>query len=320
MRYTLTGFFLLFQTLIWGQGGFNYKAFKSYPSGLRYQYHKQNPEGIIGQLGEVMFCTMRLWLKGTSNKPDSLMFNSFETPEYGEGIKFMDLYEPQYKGDIAEGLVKMHIGDSASFIVPADSFFLVTVALPELPNGIAPGSELVFSLSVVDFKTFEEAMALMIGTTADYEGDYILPDSVASAWYDSLKMENMAQEPGLINDYVKKNNITTGSRTSGLILIDIEKGSGPSPVEGNRVSVHYQGSFLDGEIFDSSYDRNEPFIFTLGIGEVIKGWDEGIALLKVGGKARLIIPSNLAYGENGAGDIIPPFTPLVFDVELLNIE
>jgi FKBP-type peptidyl-prolyl cis-trans isomerase len=321
MRTIFGVFFMFLQMAVWGQNSFDYRAFKSYPSGLWYQYHRQNPEGRTGNTDDVMFCTMRVWLKGGKYGPDSLMFNSFDMPDYGDGLKLMDLNEPKYQGDISEGLKYMHVGDSASFIVPADSFFLVTAEQPQLPDGIAPGSELIFSLGAVDFKTIEETMNLFMDTTAIYdEGEYVPVDSNAGLWYEVEKMENMTNELILIASYIKENNIKSVARASGLIFVDVAKGRGAFPAGGKQVTVHYSGSFLNGEIFDSSYDRNEPFTFTLGVGEVIKGWDEGIALLKTGGKARLIIPSNLAYGEEGAGGIIPPYTPLVFDVELLNIE
>lgn len=93
------------------------------------------------------------------------------------------------------------------------------------------------------------------------------------------------------------------------------------PAAGNKCVVHYTGRLLNGEVFDSSVERNVPFEFTLGAGEVIKGWDEGIAMLHKGEKAILIMPSDLGYGENGAGGgSIPPFSPLVFEVELLDIK
>ena len=84
--------------------------------------------------------------------------------------------------------------------------------------------------------------------------------------------------------------------------------------------MHYRGTLFDGTQFDASYDRNEPFTFELGVGQVIAGWDEGIALMKKGGKATLLIPSAIGYGERGAGDMIPPFTPLVFEVELIDFK
>jgi len=107
---------------------------------------------------------------------------------------------------------------------------------------------------------------------------------------------------------------------SGLEYIEVEAGTGEQAVAGKTVRVHYTGKFPDGKVFDSSYSRGEPIEFELGAGRVIKGWDEGIALLKVGGKAQLVIPPELAYGERGAGGVIPPNATLVFDVELVEVK
>lgn len=107
---------------------------------------------------------------------------------------------------------------------------------------------------------------------------------------------------------------------SGLEYIEVEAGAGAQAERGKTVSVHYTGKFQDGKVFDSSITRGEPITFSLGKGNVIKGWDEGIALMKVGGKAQLIIPPNLAYGERGASGVIPPNATLVFDVELVSIK
>ncbi len=108
--------------------------------------------------------------------------------------------------------------------------------------------------------------------------------------------------------------------SSGLEYIEVEAGAGAQAVAGKTVSVHYTGKFQDGKVFDSSIPRGEPLSFQLGRGNVIKGWDEGIALMKVGGKAQLIIPPALAYGERGAGGVIPPNATLVFDVELVDVK
>lgn len=105
---------------------------------------------------------------------------------------------------------------------------------------------------------------------------------------------------------------------SGLKYVIIQEGKGENPKTGDVVKVHYSGFLKDGKKFDSSVERNEPFQFTLGQGQVIKGWDEGIALLKPGAKAKLIIPSELGYGPNGAGGVIPPNAELIFDVELID--
>ena len=108
--------------------------------------------------------------------------------------------------------------------------------------------------------------------------------------------------------------------TSGLEYIEVLAGSGTQAAAGKTVAVHYTGKFPDGKVFDSSVSRGEPIEFKLGVGQVIKGWDEGIALMKVGGKAQLIIPPALGYGERGAGGAIPPNATLVFDVELVAVK
>jgi peptidylprolyl isomerase len=115
-----------------------------------------------------------------------------------------------------------------------------------------------------------------------------------------------------------KNEIQTTK--SGLQFIDMTEGTGAAPETGKKVSVHYTGYLLSGKKFDSSVDRNQPFSFTIGYGQVIKGWDEGVATMKIGGKRKLIIPAELGYGKQGAGAVIPPNAQLVFDVELLGVK
>ncbi|HFC12073.1 MAG TPA: FKBP-type peptidyl-prolyl cis-trans isomerase [Anaerolineae bacterium] len=106
----------------------------------------------------------------------------------------------------------------------------------------------------------------------------------------------------------------------GLKIKHIEEGTGAAPQKGDYVSVHYVGTLLDGTEFDNSHKRGEPFEFPIGEGRVIKGWDVGIAQLKVGGKARLIVPPEMAYGTQGAGGVIPPNATLVFEVELVDVK
>ncbi len=107
---------------------------------------------------------------------------------------------------------------------------------------------------------------------------------------------------------------------SGLRYQMLQEGTGNKAEKGKTVSVHYKGQLADGTVFDSSYKRNQPIDFALGVGQVIAGWDEGIQLLKVGDKARFVIPGNLAYGSAGAGGVIPPDATLIFDVELMDVK
>ncbi len=134
----------------------------------------------------------------------------------------------------------------------------------------------------------------------------------------AVAIEPTATEPSSSGEPVasEQGGITTAS---GLQYIEIQAGDGPAPQAGEVVAVHYTGALTDGTVFDSSVERGTPFQFALGRGMVIPGWDEGIALMKVGGKARLVIPPELAYGESGAGGVIPPNATLIFEVELISI-
>ena len=130
------------------------------------------------------------------------------------------------------------------------------------------------------------------------------------------KAETEAEE---LKAYIEENNITSEPTESGLYYIETEAGTGNQAVAGKTVKVHYTGKFLDGELFDSS-DGRDPIEFVLGTGRVIAGWDEGISYMKAGGKAKLIIPSNLAYGTSGTSSgSIPGYSTLIFDVELIEV-
>jgi peptidylprolyl isomerase len=114
-----------------------------------------------------------------------------------------------------------------------------------------------------------------------------------------------------------ENQVTTAS---GLKYVEITEGTGELPAKGQTISVHYTGTLENGKKFDSSRDRNSAFEFQIGEGQVIKGWDEGLSTMKVGGRRKLIIPAELGYGARGAGGAIPPNATLIFDVELLKIK
>jgi FKBP-type peptidyl-prolyl cis-trans isomerase len=126
-------------------------------------------------------------------------------------------------------------------------------------------------------------------------------------------VETRAQDKGKDKSKV----VTTDS---GLKYEDLKEGTGEAAKKGDTVEVHYTGWLTDGKKFDSSHDRKQPFSFKLGAGRVIKGWDEGVAGMKVGGKRKLTIPPELGYGKRGAGGVIPPDATLIFEVELLKIK
>jgi peptidylprolyl isomerase len=147
-------------------------------------------------------------------------------------------------------------------------------------------------------------------------------NTTASALADELNVN----QPAVV---IADNSMTSASNPqsndvqttpSGLKYIDQKVGEGATPKTGQRVVVHYTGTLENGQKFDSSRDRNQPFDFKIGAGQVIKGWDEGLSTMQVGGQRRLIIPPELGYGPRGAGGVIPPNATLIFDVELLDVK
>ncbi|BAC88782.1 FKBP-type peptidyl-prolyl cis-trans isomerase [Gloeobacter violaceus] len=151
------------------------------------------------------------------------------------------------------------------------------------------------------------ATALLLAATAVAVGETAVAQSPSPT-----TGKNKMPQPGQTPSYT--------TTTSGLKYLDETVGNGASPQKGQRVTVHYTGTLEDGKKFDSSRDRGQPFSFTIGVGQVIQGWDEGVATMKVGGKRKLVVPANLGYGARGAGGVIPPNATLLFDVELLGVQ
>jgi FKBP-type peptidyl-prolyl cis-trans isomerase len=225
----------------------------------------------------------------------------FSTVEKGEPVDFK--YGSQFENEgFMEVVGMMREGGKVNAIVPSAMAFGAQGA----GNVVPPFSTLYYDIDLVKVLTNEE-----------FEAKQAKKQDQKKA--DNARRE--AEESTLMHKYLKDNNIKpTSTLPNGLIYVESQAGTGPKPMVGKKVKVHYTGKLLNGTKFDSSLDRNEPFEFALGQHQVIEGWDAGIALMNVGGKATLIIPSKLAYKERGAGDIIPPYATLVFDVELIEAE
>lgn len=146
--------------------------------------------------------------------------------------------------------------------------------------------------------------------------EIILLITISSLIFFSSCKSKEEKELELLQAYITDNNITTVPTASGLYYIETVEGTGDTFQTNDEVTVHYTGTFIDGDKFDSSYDWGTPFTFELGIGQVIQGWDEGIGYMKPGGEATLIIPSNLAYGSTQRGSI-PAYSTLIFNIEAL---
>ena len=206
------------------------------------------------------------------------------------------LMDSLYEGDIYAALRMMHVGDSASFILDGKEFFKHFMQDTIYPFGDAP---LYF-----DVKLYGQMPAAQF--------------QQMRAEYENMLKEKQAAEADSIRAYIDKNKIKVQPTPEGIYIITTKKGTGAQPEPMQDVTVHYTGKFLDGKKFDSSVDRGEPFTFTLGARQVIPGWEVAVSKMHVGDKATVLIPSDYAYGERGNYGI-PPFSPLVFDIELLSV-
>ena len=255
-------------------------------TGLQYRFFRGDGQNGNPQVTDIVTVKMDYFIN------DSLLFTS---TKLGKPMQF-PLSPAAFKGDFFEGIATMSIGDSASFLCPADSVFLRIFRVKQMPPFVKPGAIMRFEIALDSFLTKE----------AFEEAKVAESQALIEASNQSLK------------SYIAEKGITSMPTESGLYYVETLKGTGKFPQKGERIKVHYKGTLLDGTPFDSSIERNQPFEFVLGMGQVIRGWDEGLALMQEGGKATLILPFNLAYGERAAGQI-PPFSPLVFEVELIEI-
>jgi FKBP-type peptidyl-prolyl cis-trans isomerase FkpA len=263
------------------------KGFKVSPNGLQYKFYKDK-EGPNLKEGDIVKLNFAM-----KTEKDSLLRSTFGDANPVE----MPLQKGAFKGSLEEGLSMMSPGDSAIFLVNADSLFAKMFNAP-LPPFIRKGSYISFLIKVISKMTAEEKKAEDAKTAA----------------------ESVGKEDKLIVDYMAKNNLKGIKTPSGMYYVQTKAGNGVKAEKGKTVSVHYTGTLLNGTKFDSSVDRGQPFEFGLGAGQVIAGWDEGLALMSIGEKGILLIPSRLGYGPRGAGGSIPPNATLVFEVELLGVK
>ena len=275
-----------------------YPGYEKNQNGLYYQFFTQN-EGELPQIGDLIELKICCMINDT-------------TPLIPNTQNMMKLQEPAFPGDLNEGLAMMHKGDSASFIVNTDSTFKYLFMQPTLPEEFKSTDVMRFEIKVVDFMP-EKVYA------QNFANDVKNRNAQRAAQLQNDFAEESATAARDLAKYLAKNNIVAEPTESGLYYVVTEPGNGEKPEVGKPVTMHYTGKLLNGTVFDSSVERDQPFQFILGVGQVIPGWDEGVQLMTKGEKGLLYIPYYLAYGERDMGEI-PPFSNLIFEVELIDFE
>ncbi len=258
-------------------------------SGLKYQIHDHKDGERQVKVGDVV--SFHLVLK---NSDDSVLNDTYKS---NNPIRMM-YQQPEFKGSFEEGLGMLSVGDSATFYVNADSMF-AKMNQP-LPPIIKKGSDLMFRVRLLNAQT---------------------PDEFKKAREDEMESQKAVQDD-IIKKYLADSSLAAKATRSetGLYYIVTKPGDGKKPSKGDKVTVNYTGSLLDGTVFDGSslpQHGGKPFEFNVGEGMVIPGWDEGLQGMSKGEKGILILPSALAYGPDGSGPI-PPNSVLRFDLELVD--
>ncbi len=275
----------LFATLFFSScnSGENLSGYSASSNGLDYKIITDNKQSKA-KVGDYV-----QYYSSIRTTKDSLIFSlkNAGSAEIGQ------VAAPKQKGDPIEILTLMGKGDSASCLISAETFFKGV----QLPAPLKAGDKIKLDIKIVD-----------VFAKADYDSKMVEIENqkVAMAEADAL-------------NYIKTNKLNAKRLSSGMYYIVENPGTGATPVNGKNVKVNYRGTLFNGTEFDSSLkpDRT-PFEFVLGKGQVIKGWDQGIPLFKVGGKGKLIIPPAMGYGEQGQGSI-PSNSWLVFDIEVLGV-
>ena len=270
------------------------EGFERTKSGLHYQFITENKSGEQVKHGDVLVGECVIYL---DNKAlDSVVGNPvplFKADTSSAANPF--------PGSINEGLIMMHIGDEAVFAINADS--LSKYGTP-MPREYQPGSK-----QTIRYKIKLHALRT--------------EEQIRSEWEKEMETRKNAEQ-SYRDAYIVENNIKVKPTSEGLYIIPLKKGNGPKVEEGKQVEVNYTGRLLDGTIFDTS-DKNEnpeahePIKYVVGQQSMIQGWDMAVKTMRQGDKVRIIVPSELAYGP-GDGRVIPPYSTLIFDMELLSVK
>lgn len=282
-------------------------GYKETEEGVSYKILKEGDSDVKPREGDY------IWIKSViiaeNDGKDTVIYDSRKYPQEGPIL----ISKPLFKGDVFDAFKSMNLHDSTEFLFISDT--LIKYQEGNFPKNINSGSKIKIIVKLDSITTKEKVQKMQAQYMADMQ-----------------KSEQKEQDT--LQKYLVDHKITTKPTASGLYYIELKKGSGKQAVAGSVVKVNYTGSLLNGRVFDSSIEsvakkysldviqkgrKYEPIEFELGRDQIIQGWHEAIAMMKEGGKAKLIIPSKLAYGPYPQGDIISPFSTLIFEVELVKV-
>ena len=262
--------------------------FKETKLGLQYKFLVENKNAQPVKEGDVIVGELVMRFNN-----DTLLAN------VGNPQRILRVAQNMFDGDLPEGLLMLHQGDEAIFAVDADK--MAKFFGNQMPQTYKPGQgdKLYYEVKVLDIVSADEINA----EQENFEKN----------------MEEAAEgEAALIEAYVKENNITVAPSVTGVYVVVNKKGNGAKVAAGKQVAMHYTGRLLDGTVFDSS-EGKDPLSYTVGVQSLIPGWEEGVMGQPAGTKLTVVIPSDMAYGSRGAGRTIPPYSPLVFDIEIVSV-
>jgi FKBP-type peptidyl-prolyl cis-trans isomerase len=264
-----------------------YPGYKNAGHGIYYQLYKIGDDTVKARPGD--YITVNLTYQ-TLN--DSVFFS---------GLRKFQVKEPAYEGAVDECFSMLAMDDSATFIIPADRFFAITLQ-SNLPRFIVPGSNIKITVDMKDIQT---------------EQAYIKEKEAFLSWIEDFG----EYEKVILKQFIAEEKLNVNPLSSGIYYLNLRPGTGKKVEEGDTVTVNYEGRFLNGKFFDSTIRRRQPFQFVYGTEwQVIEGLEEAIGMMAEGEKSLFILPSQMAFGNSGSsGNIIPPFTSLIFEVEILKV-
>jgi len=272
-------------------------------TGIQYHFFNHDDKGTKPSMGD--YAKVFLTLKNTN---DSVLYDSHHKQRKEDTTVTVNMHLlKSFNGCLPDGIILMAVGDSAVFKVNADSLYLKTFHSQQLPSFIKTGTMVTFNIKLVSFETPEQMSSAMDAAMKDRQ-----------AMIDKRK----ADEPVQIAKYIADNKITAKPESDGIYILERKKGKGKPIKTGDSVEVKYTGTLLDGTIVETSDHGAERTTFTLVYGKdfFIKGFDDIISNLENGGSVKALIPSSMAFGEQKQSNLILPYTPLIYMVEVINVK